>query len=87
MSKRISFVVDEDLEKFINEVKDLGGFSSLSDLIRSSISINKALINATKKGYTEVVLQNPKSKEREFLFVPYMSKVHEKIKKDLEWRY
>ena len=72
---RMSFTVSDNLKKEIEELKELGNFSSNSEFLRVCVGINKTLMKLAKSGHTELVVLDPKTKKRIFVHLDHLVKL------------
>lgn len=77
-TKTVSLKVSPNFKKEMEELIELGEFESTADFLRVCMGINKQLMSFAKKGYTEVVVHNPETKERRFVQLQHIVNIKKK---------
>jgi len=54
----------------LKELVEQGKFGSMAEAVRESLSVNRALQNQAKQGFTEIVVRNPETKEERVMVLP-----------------
>ena len=77
-TKAVGLKVSPNFKKEIDRLIELGGFESMAEFLRVCMGINKQLMNFAEKGFTEIVVHNPETKERRFVQLQHLNKIKDK---------
>lgn len=75
MNKRIAFTFDEESYQTLDQTRSLGKYSNLAEAVRDSLGTFNALQEQAEKGYTELVVRDPKSGKERVLVSPALRRV------------
>jgi Arc/MetJ-type ribon-helix-helix transcriptional regulator len=80
-AKRVVFSFDERSLESLDKLKSQGRFSSMGDAVRESLQITLALQAQAARGFTEVIVRNPDTKEERVIVIPMLHGHSGKYKK------
>jgi hypothetical protein len=69
-TRRVVFSFDERSLESLQQLTEQGRFSSMADTVRDSLQISRALQSQAGRGFTEVIVRNPETKEERVLVIP-----------------
>ncbi len=69
-TRRVVFSFDERSLESLQQLTEQGRFSSMADTVRDSLQISRALQSQAGRGFTEVLVRNPDTKEERVLVIP-----------------
>lgn len=69
-TRRVVFSFDERSLESLKQITEQGRFSSMADTVRDSLQISRALQSQAGRGFTEVIVRNPETKEERVLVIP-----------------
>lgn len=75
MAQKVVFSFDEGSLDSLRNVKENGSFSSMGTAVRDSIQISEVLQDLVSKGFTEVILRNPKTDQEKSVIIPSLQKI------------
>ena len=67
---RIAFTFDEQSLAGLEEMKDDGNYSCFAETVRDSLQITRSLQKLAKRGYSEIIVRDPKTDEERLLIIP-----------------
>ena len=67
---RIAFTFDEQSLAILEEIKNDGNYSCFAETVRDSLQITRSLQKLAKRGYSEIIVRNPKTEEERLLIIP-----------------
>ena len=68
--KRIAFGFDTHSLEALYAIKEDGRYTTLAETIRDSLQIIQALQTQAKKGFSEVIVREPKTGDERVLVIP-----------------
>ena len=70
---RIVFTFDEQSLAVLEEIKDDGNYACFAETVRDSLQITRSLQKLAKRGYSEIIVRDPKTEEERLTYVslPY----------------
>jgi hypothetical protein len=74
MNKRVVLSFDAIAYGNLEELRKKGGFKTVADAVRDSLVVRAVLRNQSDRGFTEVVLRNPKTKKERTIDIDANSK-------------
>lgn len=77
---RIVFTFDVNSFEALEEMKEEGHYSSLAETVRDSLQITRSLQKLAKRGYSEIIVRDPKTEEERLLIIPTIQAVSQKGK-------
>ena len=77
-SRRVVFSFDERSQESLEKVTEQGRFSSMADTVRESLQISRALQSQAGRGFTEILVRNPDTKEERVLVIPTLQAANTK---------
>ena len=69
-SKRVLFTFDARNYEDLRSVTNFGQFSNASDAVKDALQLSRALHSQAQKGFTDVIVRNPTTKEERVLVLP-----------------
>jgi hypothetical protein len=69
-AKRVIFTFDDRSFDTLQRITEQAGLSSMAESVRESIQINRALQDQAARGFTEVVVRNPDTREERVIVIP-----------------
>ena len=69
-SKRIMFTFDERSLQTLRQMTENAHYSSMADTVRDSLQLAHTLQEMARKGFTDVVVQNPETGAQRLLVIP-----------------
>ena len=69
-TRRVVFTFDERSLESLERITEQGRFPSMANAVRESLQISRALQAQAERGFTEVVVRNPETKEEKVLVIP-----------------
>jgi Arc/MetJ-type ribon-helix-helix transcriptional regulator len=72
MSKRIIFTFDDSAVDSLDSIQARHRYKSKGEVIRTALSLMQALSSHADKGFTDVLLKNPKSGSTRHLILPFI---------------
>lgn len=67
---RVVFTFDERSLANLREMVEQGHFGSMADAVRDSLAVNRALQQQVQKGFSEIVVRDPDTKEERVMIIP-----------------
>lgn len=91
-NKKVIFTFDKRSLITLQEMAEEGNFSSMATTVSESLLISQILQTQIKKGYTEVIVRDPKTEEAQLVIVPWLqaiskNKMDKKFLKKLRLRF
>lgn len=77
---RIVFTFDEQSLAGLEEIKDDGNYSCFAETVRDSLQITRSLQKLAKRGYSEIIVRDPKTEEERLLIIPTLWSLSQKGK-------
>ena len=77
---RIAFTFDEESLAGLEEIKNDGNYSCFAETVRDSLQINRALQTQAKKGYNEIIVRDPETRDERVLVIPSLQSLSRKGK-------
>ena len=77
---RIVFTFDEHSLAGLEEIKNDGNYSCFAETVRDSLQITRSLQKLAKRGYSEIIVRDPKTEEERLLVIPTIQAVSRKGK-------
>jgi Arc/MetJ-type ribon-helix-helix transcriptional regulator len=77
-SRRVVFSFDERSLESLEKLTEQGRFSSMADTVRESLQISRALQSQAGRGFTEILVRNPDTKEERVLVIPTLQAANTK---------
>ena len=77
---RIVFTFDEESLASLEEIKDDGNYSCFAETVRESLQITRSLQKLAKRGYSEIIVRDPKTEDERLLIIPTIQAVAQKDK-------
>jgi hypothetical protein len=68
--QRVVFTFDERSLDSLKKITEQGKYGTMAETVRGSLQINRALQDQQARGFTEVVVRNPDTKEERVLVIP-----------------
>ena len=76
---RIVFTFDEQSLAGLEEIKDDGNYDCFAETVRDSLQITRSLQKLAKRGYSEIIVRDPKLKMNESLLFLHYSRFLERV--------
>ena len=77
---RIVFTFDVNSLEALEEMKEEGHYSSLAETVRDSLQITRSLQKLAKRGYSEIIVRDPKTENERVLVIPSLQSLSRKGK-------
>ena len=68
--RRVVFTFDERSLESLDRLKEQGRYSSMADAVREALQVRRAIAQQAARGFTEVIVRNPKTREELMLVLP-----------------
>ena len=75
---RIVFTFDEQSLAGLEEIKDDGNYACFAETVRDSLQITQSLQKLAKRGYSEIIVRDPKTEEERLLIIPTLWSLSQK---------
>jgi hypothetical protein len=77
-STRVIFTFDRESLETLRTIQEKMGFKSLAETVRESLRLANSLREQAEKGFSEVILRNPKTGSERVLVIDFLEKLAEK---------
>lgn len=75
---RVIFSFDEHSLESLERLKEQGHYDSMAEAVRDALQINRALQSQAARGFTEIIVRNPNTKEERMIVVPRLEPLQER---------
>ena len=72
-TQRVVFSFDDRSLESLKEITEKGRFPSMANAVRDSLQISRALQQQAGRGFTEIIVRNPETKEERVIVIPKLT--------------
>ncbi len=77
---RVVFTFNQNSLSALEEIKEIGNYSTLAETVHDSLQIMRTLQNQAQRGYHQVIVRNPWTENERLLDIPTIRAISRKGK-------